>query len=169
MSRNGDSIMQTFLPSVNAITTARWLDNKRLNKQILECYQILNVLSGKSPTGGWRNHPAVLMWRGHEGSLLDYIYEMIKEAKKRGINTDGNEKNIAQLVKKVGDKWNHEAPTWMFDNAKLMRVITTHRVNLFKKDPLYYARFQDSMWSPYNTPCCPDRKTPCQYLSLIHI
>ena len=160
--------MQTFLPSSNFTRCAVLLDNKRLNKQILEGYQILNVNSGMSATGGWRNHPAVLMWRGHEGSLLDYIYEMIKEAKKRGINTDGNEKNITQLVKKVGDKWNHEAPTWMFDNAKLMRVITTHRVNLFKKDPLYYARFQDSIWSPYNTPCCPERKTPCQYYWVTH-
>ena len=122
--------MQTFLPSANFTKCAKLLDNKRLNKQILEGYQILNVNSGMSATGGWRNHPAVLMWRGHEGSLLDYIYEMIKEAKKRGINTEGNEKNIAQLVKKVGDKWNHEAPTWMFDNVKLMRVITTHRVKI---------------------------------------
>ena len=39
--------MQTFLPSSNPVTVARWLDSKRLNKQILECYQILNVLSGK--------------------------------------------------------------------------------------------------------------------------
>lgn len=168
MSRNGNYIMQTFLPSSNFTKCATLLDNKRLNKQILEGYQILNVNSGMSATGGWRNHPAVLMWRGHEGSLLNYIYEMIKEAKKRGINTEGNEKNISSLVKKVGDAWNYEAPTWMFDNVKLMRVITTHRVNLFKKDPLYYARFQDSVSSPYNAPCCPDRKIPCQYYWVTH-
>ena len=160
--------MQTFLPHSTFINCAKALDNKRLNKQILEGYQILNVNSGMSKTGGWRNHPAVLMWKGHEGNLLTYIQDMITEAKLRGINTEGNESNINSLVTKVGSRWNYEAPTWMFDNIKLMRVITTHRFNLFKKDPLYYARYQDSMYSPYNIPCCPDRKTPCQYYWVTH-
>ncbi len=61
--------MQTFLPSANPVTSARLLDSKRLNKQILECYQILNVLSGKSKGGGWRNHPAVLMWKRYVRGL----------------------------------------------------------------------------------------------------
>ena len=160
--------MQTFLPSSNFTNCAKLLDNKRLNKQILEGYQILNVNSGMSPTGGWRNHPAVLMWKNHEGSLLNYINEMIKEAKLRGINTDGNQKNIVALVNKVGKNWNYEAPTWMFDDVKLMRVITTHRVNLFNKDPLYYIDFQSSVNSPYNSPCCPDRKIPCKYYWVTH-
>lgn len=160
--------MQTFLPSSNFTLVAQMLDSKRLNKQILEGYQILNVLSGQSPTGGWRNHPAVLMWKNHEGSLLTYIAEMIKEAKHRGINTQGNENNINNLKQKVGSQWNYSLPEWMLDNVKLMRVITTHKANLFKKDPLYYARFQDSISSPYNIPCCPDRKMPCQYYWVTH-
>jgi hypothetical protein len=156
--------MQTFLPASNFTKCAILLDNKRLNKQILEGYQILNVNSGMSKTGGWRNHPAVLMWKNHEGSLLEYIMEMIKEAKLRGINTSGNESNISALKNKVGSSWNYEAPSWMLDNNKLMRVITTHRANLFKKDPYYYARFQDSLWSPWNTSCCPT----CQYYWVTH-
>ena len=160
--------MQTFLPASNFTKCAMLLDNKRLNKQILEGYQILNVNSGMSKTGGWKNHPAVLMWKNHEGSLLNYITEMIKEAKSRGINTQGNENNISILKNKIGDKWNYTAPEWMFDNNHLMRVITTHRVNLFKKDPLFYARFQDSLYSPWNTPCCPERKNPCQYYWVTH-
>ena len=89
--------MQTFLPSPNPVTTARWLDSKRLNKQILECYQILNVLSGKSPTGGWRNHPAVLMWKGYERGLWNYIQAMIQEAKNRGATTDFIDKQVKAL------------------------------------------------------------------------
>ena len=77
--------MQTFLPSTNFAWAAQMLDSKRLNKQILEGYQILNVLSGQSPTGGWRNHPAVLMWKNHEGALLKYLDYMIIEAKQRNI------------------------------------------------------------------------------------
>jgi len=160
--------MQTFLPHSTFDSCARALDNKRLNKQILEGYQILNVNSGMSETGGWRNHPAVLMWRGHEGSLLEYVRSMIMEAKLRGIGTEGNEKNINLLVSKIRYKLNYGAPDWMFDNLKLMRVITTHRFNLFKKDPLYYARYQDSMYSPYNMPCCPQSKKPCQYYWVTH-
>jgi len=53
--------MQTFLPYPSKRESLDALDNKRLNKQILEGYQILKVLSGASPSGAWRNHPAVLM------------------------------------------------------------------------------------------------------------
>ena len=160
--------MQTFLPHSSYIESAQALDNKRLNKQILEGYQILNVNSGMSKTGGWKNHPAVLMWKGHEGSLLTYINEMIKEAKYRNINTKGNEKNITELIKKIGDSWNYNEPAWMLDTVKLMRVTTTHKYNLFKKDPIYYAQYQYTMHSPYNTPCCSNKKIPCQYYWVVH-
>jgi hypothetical protein len=40
--------MQTFLPYKDFDQCAETLDNKRLNKQILESYQILKVLSGQS-------------------------------------------------------------------------------------------------------------------------
>lgn len=61
--------MQTFLPYPSFTLSAICLDNKRLNKQILECDQILNALAPGS-TSGWRNHPAVKMWRGYEPALL---------------------------------------------------------------------------------------------------
>lgn len=50
--------MQTFLPVPDFLETAKILDNKRLNKQIVEAYQIF---SGRVPT---KNHPACLMWEG---------------------------------------------------------------------------------------------------------
>ena len=156
--------MQTFLPSSNFATAAHMLDSKRLNKQILEGYQILNVLSGQSPTGGWRNHPAVKMWRGHEMILLKYISAMIKEAKWRGIKTDKNEENINSLYNKVGTSWGIEEPSWMHNKTKLMRIITTHKANLFQKDPLYYIKFQSATFSPYNAPCC----DTCKYYWVTH-
>jgi hypothetical protein len=156
--------MQTFLPSTNFAWAAQMLDSKRLNKQILEGYQILNVLSGQSPNGGWRNHPAVLMWKNHEGSLLTYLGYMIKEAKNRGIKTDKNEDNINNLVKKVGSNWNYKAPKWFYNDLSAMRIVTTHRANLFNKDPLYYAKFQYATMSPYNTPCC----AKCKYYWVTH-
>lgn len=155
--------MQTFLPQSDFNLSATILDSKRLNKQILEGYQILNVLSGNSPTGGWRNHPAVLMWKGSEWILNEYIYAMIQEAKKRNIKVDKNQENMKLLKKKFGKTWGKNIPKWLKDEKKLLRIITTHRANLFKKDPLYYVRFQYATTSLNNLPCCPDKKLPCKY------
>lgn len=89
--------MQTFLPSEDYELTAQALDNKRLNKQILEAYQILKVLSGASPSGAWRNHPAVLMWKGSETHLMEYANHMIAEANIRGIKTDKTYQTLTAL------------------------------------------------------------------------
>jgi hypothetical protein len=155
--------MQTFLPQSNYSISARILDNKRLNKQILEGYQILNVLSGKSKTGGWRNHPAVLMWKGFERGLWDYVQAMIAEAKSRGIKTENNEANLNNLKDICWDDWGNTIPDYFQDENKLIRIVTTHRANLFKKDPLLYAPFQYAVTSLNNVPCCPERKEPCKY------
>jgi len=156
--------MQTFLPSSNAITVARWLDNKRLNKQILECYQILNVLSGKSKTGGWRNHPAVLMWKGYERGLWQYVQAMIREAKDRGIRTENNEANLNNLKIQCWDTWGSNPPEFWNDTNKIMRLTTTHKANLFDKDPIYYAKFGYAKHSLYNQPCC----STCKYYWVTH-
>jgi hypothetical protein len=155
--------MQTFLPQSDYHVSAAILDNKRLNKQILECYQILNVLSGKSRTGGWRNHPAVLMWKGFERGLWSYVQAMIAEAKSRGIKTENNEINLNSLKDLCWDNWGNNIPDYFQDENKLLRIVTTHRANLFKKDPLLYAPFQYAVTSINNVPCCPERKEPCKY------
>jgi hypothetical protein len=156
-------MVQTFLPQKDFHVSAHMLDNKRLNKQILEGYQILNVLSGKYKTGGWRNHPAVLMWRGYERGLWEYVQAMIAQAKFRGIKTENNEANLNNLKDQCWEDWGNEVPAFWHDDNKLLRVVTTHRANLFKKDPLYYVHFQYAVTSINNAPCCPDRKEPCKY------
>ena len=123
--------MQTFLPQKDFNVSAHMLDNKRLNKQILEGYQILNVLSGRSKTGGWRNHPAVLMWRGYERGLWDYIQAMIAEAKFRGIKTENNEANLNNLKDQCWEDWGTQPPSFWHDDNRLIKVVTTHRANLF--------------------------------------
>ena len=161
--------MQTFLTSTNSLECAQNLDNKRLNKQILEGYQILNVLSGRSKTGGWRNHPAVLMWKGYERGLWSYIESMVQVANLRGIKTENNVKNLNALYEQCWEDWGDEHPEFWLDDNKRMRIITTHRANLFKKDPLYYVKYQYAVDSPYNAPCCPDRKEPCKYYWPTHV
>lgn len=49
--------------------TAMALDKLRLNKQIIECQQILDALDGKK---AWGKHPATLQYCGHEVWLQRY-------------------------------------------------------------------------------------------------
>ena len=156
--------MQTFFPHESIYQSAQALDSKRLNKQILEAYQILKVLSGASLTGAWRNHPAVLMWKGYEYSLFKYAMIMIQEAQNRGIKTDKNESNIKDLLNQYGNSWGKKNPLWLSDQNKIMRIITTHKARLFDKDPIYYAKFGYAKYSLYNKPCC----DTCQYYWVTH-
>lgn len=145
--------MQTFLPSSNFIFAAQALDNKRLNKQILESYQILNVLSGNST--GWRNHPAVRMWAGSEGVLYKYTQAMISEAKLRGIKTINNEINLSRLNDRHGKlSWGQNNPEWLDNKKTISRIVATHRANLYRKDPEYYVEYAKYVDNKYNKPCC---------------
>ena len=53
------------------LETAKVLDKKRLNKQIIECGQMLKAISGESKA--WANHPATKMYSGHWLWLRDYM------------------------------------------------------------------------------------------------
>ena len=157
--------MQTFLPYQNYSESAESLDNKRLNKQILEAYQILKVLSGQSPSGAWRNHPAVLMWKNSEFSLRTSAKTMIVEAKNRGLKTDKNEANIDALEALCSDVWGTEKPFWAnSEGPHLDRINITHRANLYRKDPIYYAEFYQDTKNKNNKPCC----DKCLYYWVTH-
>lgn len=60
--------MQVFIVGT-PLETAMALDSRRLNKQIIECQQILDALNGKK---AWSNHPCVLQYRGYEYWLTIY-------------------------------------------------------------------------------------------------
>jgi Pyrimidine dimer DNA glycosylase len=146
--------MQTFLPSKDFDVSANMLDSKRLNKQILETYQILKVLSSNDPKAGWRNHPAVKMWRGFEHALFVYALAMVKEADKRGIKTDKNMDNLINLRVANIANWGHGFPQWYQNSSELKRVTTTHRARLFVKDRYFYNAFEVSYYDNNNKPCC---------------
>jgi hypothetical protein len=146
--------MQTFLPSKNFDVAANMLDSKRLNKQILECYQILKVLSNKDPKAAWRNHPAVKMWRGHEHALFTYTLAMVNEANKRGIKTDKNMENLISLRVLFLSEWGHGLPSWYYNASEMKRITTTHRARLYVKDPIYYCEFETYVSHSQNKPCC---------------
>jgi hypothetical protein len=141
--------MQTFLPSADYEYTAQTLDSKRLNKQILEGYQIIKVLSGASESGAWRNHPAVLMWKDAEHSLMDYIDHMVYEADLRGIKTDKNVSNLKTLKSAFSHMWGKDKPIWQ-KPEHLSRVVDSHKANLYRKDSVLYNQFN----SYTANPCC---------------
>lgn len=64
--------MQTFLPHPDFEQALRPLDPRRLGKQRVECIQVLRGLF--VPGYGWRHHPAVKMWRGHEEAPGRYSF-----------------------------------------------------------------------------------------------
>lgn len=111
--------------------TAQALDNKRLGKQRVECLQILNTLTGKS--SGWRHHPAVLMWRGHERLLASYARCMIWEwTKARGFKNTIDLSEFEKTPLRLG-----YYPAWFGDE----KIIKSHMSNLLRKDPAHYGQF----------------------------
>lgn len=69
--------MQTFLPYPSFEASAQALDNTRLNKQLVECQQILMILHGELEC--YKTHPAVRMWAGHEQCLCFYASVLYSE------------------------------------------------------------------------------------------
>ena len=53
------------------LETAKCLDARRLNKQIIECKQIIKAINGE--TKAWANHPAVKMYKDHQEWLKLYM------------------------------------------------------------------------------------------------
>lgn len=102
--------MQTFLPYPDFVRSAKCLDNSRLGKQRIECRQIMETLitldqqvsadNAFEALNGWRNHPAVLMWRGYNRALAYYTHSVEDEWTARGYRTsfiryDVNKSNFA--------------------------------------------------------------------------
>lgn len=130
--------MQTFVPFANNIDNAAVLDNKRLNKQLLEGRQIYKILASNQRTGAWVNHPAVKMWRKYDAGLFEYLRVIKDECVIRGIST---EKNWTALTDMHESNWhrgdNAMMPAWWGDE----RIHKSHRNNLYKKDPEWYHMF----------------------------
>jgi len=119
--------MQTFLPYASFEKSAACLDNRRLGKQRVEAFQILNILAGK--TTAWRNHPAVLMWKGYEKALRQYLRAVILEWKRRGF------KNSMRIPRKVA-LLPSDLPSWLGSR----KFHASHRSNLLRKDSVHYSQ-----------------------------
>jgi hypothetical protein len=144
--------MQTFLPVATSDFTAhaKVLDNRRLNKQALEGWQIMLTLLELDPSGnhrtpkGWVNHPAVKMWRGHELQLFAYVIAMSNEWIDRGFKTTIGEKamrTMATALVVLSREWSSDMPTWAQDTDKYKAIASSHRQALLVKDYEWYSQF----------------------------
>lgn len=142
--------MQTFLPYPSYKESAQALDDRRLNKQKVECFQIYNALSlvrfrtdGTiiGPAKGWINHPAVKMWRGYEKQFIVYALSICSECNHRRIrDVAGIEDFFWSRIHRHDDK----IPHWIADEKLLEKVTFSHRCNLVRKDMKFYGpRFPD--------------------------
>ncbi len=139
--------MQTFLPYPDFEATARALDDRRLGKQRVEALQILRALT--RPVYGWKRHPAVLMWAGHEEALVAYGVAICREWCRRGYADTCEPKIVEDAVSAgiVGARPQDELaaagelPPWLGDDG----FHRSHRAALVRKDPdLYANRFGDA-------------------------
>lgn len=121
--------MQTFLPFPNFKRSVEVLDYRRLGKQRVETFQVLNILLDRTSSKGWRNHPVTRMWTGYENALKLYQNITITEWVNRGYNNN-------MLFEEV-DYDDLTMPDW-FGRDDIHR---SHRSNLLRKDYSYYSQF----------------------------
>jgi hypothetical protein len=144
--------MQTFVPVTESFEAiAKVLDNKRLNKQALEGWQILMNLLQLDPRGehrvskGWSNHPAVKMWKGHEMALYLYIQAMVAEWKRRGYKSTIGDKAKATITVAMELGLLSSAatnPHWISSSRTFSEVAASHRLALLNKDYEWYSQFK---------------------------
>lgn len=132
--------MQTFLPFESFAETAAVLDQRRLGKQRVEVLQILRALTRDGY--GWRSHPAVLMWKGHEEALGAYGRAIVDAWTALGFD-DTTWDSISVELTELGitavrgqDELGAvgKLPPWLGDPA----LHDSHRAALLRKDPDHY-------------------------------
>jgi hypothetical protein len=132
--------VQTFLPSSDFAESARLLDQRRLGKQRVEALQIIRALTRERY--GWKHHPVVRMWAGHEEALAAYALEMCQEWRGRGF-ADTVEATVRADVAVAGVsriRMQRQLarlgllPQWLGDPA----LHLSHRAALVRKDPAHY-------------------------------
>jgi len=133
--------MQTFLPYPNLKKSLKVLDSRRLGKQRVEAFQILNILLNRTKSKAWKNHPAVKMWKDHTNALKLYFNKSIKLWISKGYKNNMKLETIEGKI--IFPKW--------FGNK---RFHASHRSNLLRKDKNYYSIYdwKESNNLPYIWP-----------------
>jgi len=122
--------VQTFLPYREFTASVESLDDKRLGKQRVEAFQILQAIT--DPTYGWQHHPAVNMWRGHDQALALYGVAACMAWIDRGKQDSMLHRFIPYLTSSVSEL---DYPRWL----GLVPFHRSHQSNLVRKDAQHYG------------------------------
>lgn len=114
------------------LETAKKLDKRRLNKQIIECKQILKAISGESKA--WANHPVTKMYKDHQEWLKLYMHCL-------------NAYRINNI--KAAEHLSNYADT-MRPQFQCQEYFDQMKRRLYTKDPIHYAEFADLGTSEVN-------------------
>lgn len=117
--------MQVFIPYADPFRTAAILDYRRLNKQVIECRQILKAIRGESKA--WANHPVVKMYKDNTEWLEHYMHCM-----------ESYHAGALEEAKRHSELADACRPEWM-----TQELCDHHKKRLWKKDCLHYIRFTD--------------------------
>lgn len=131
--------MQIFIIGT-ALETAKELDGRRLNKQIIECDQIIKTISGKSCN--WSNHPIMNMYRDH----LKWIryYKMCLLSYKRYLSAgEGSEYSKEQY--RAAERYSFKA-TCYAPSFQTKDYFNQMKRRLYTKNPVFYEK-----WKKYGT------------------
>lgn len=106
------------------IETAMALDRRRLNKQIIECRQIIKALNGE--TRAWANHPATRQYKNHVEWLKNYLKCL--ERYREGLFASEYYSSLCEL----------ESPEW-----HTREYIDNMKRRLYTKDKEHYKQWAD--------------------------
>jgi hypothetical protein len=128
--------VQTFLPYPGFAESAAVIDDRRLGKQRVETFQVLRAIVW--PTYGWKNHPAVVMWRGFVPALVAYGVAVCDEWTARG-RADATREQLLEFSGGREHTWAElldqgQLPPWIGSEP----VHLSHRSALLRKDAEYY-------------------------------
>lgn len=129
--------MQVFVPYASPYDVAMCLDARRLNKQVIECRQILAAIRGES--SAWKNHPAVKMYSNHAEWLECYMFclELYAEANRmKQQNEDSDACEIYNLSKEWSIKADFITPDFLTEE-----FCRHHQCRLFTKEADWYCSF----------------------------
>lgn len=120
--------MQTFLPLPDYRESMECLDKSRLGNQVWR--EGLTLIRG-----GWKNHPASKMWRGHEYHLGLYLLAGLEVLEKRSLKKYNSvrEKILIEMNKHTDTG----KPKWLGDET----FHASHRSNLLRKNKEHYSQF----------------------------
>lgn len=122
--------MQVFIIG-SPFETAKALDKLRLNKQIIECKQILRALNGDK---AWSNHPCTLQYKDHQVWLVHYLQTLVYYSEYLKATDIGSQDRFL-LKARLFNRWSFDC-TPPFHTKEYYDQM---KRRLYTKDPKFYS------------------------------